>query len=214
MFDSEEIRLLPAELQWRTVCPKQGESLRGWVAGKLLIHTCHFVNKASRPCRAVLTKGGMSCFCSITPQSRRQIGYLPMITREREKVVMLMCATTARKASLLEHGQPVEFWRMNKSKVGLLFKVITPDEMGDKTTVNMRQMKPHDIRPYLLRVLWGDTDLVTYFDQIIPASEQDPTFKPGSVPKYSPLVRKPKPKHNQLTASEIVQGLDDAFKAE
>jgi len=211
MFESESIRLLPAELQWRTVVPKQGESVRGWVGGKLQVQTVHFVNKASRPCRDKITRGGMHCYCGKTPMSSRQIGYLPLITKEREKVVILMCATTSKKAALLETGQPVEFWRPARDKVGLMFKVILPEELGETATENMRRMKPHDIRQYLLQVLWQDTELIRYFEKHVPTSDYLPVAPPPAPTKMPPLVKRPKARDTSAPVAAIVQGLSAAF---
>lgn len=165
MFESEEIRLLPTELQWRTVVPKQGESVKGWLIGPLQVFTCHYHSNASRPCRDKITKGGMLCYCSKTPTSSRQIGYQPLLTRDREKLVVLMCATTAKKVKMYAHGLPVEFWRPNKEKTPLCVKQILAEDLGTQASANIHAIKPHDIKPYLLNVLWQDTALLTYFSK-------------------------------------------------
>lgn len=213
MFESEAIRLLPAELQWRTVVPKQGESIRGWIGGKLQVQTVHFMSKASRPCRDKITRGGMLCYCSKTPMSSRQIGYLPLLTKEREKVVVLMCATTAKKAALLETGQPVEFWRPTRDKVGLQFKVLLASELGEQQTENMKRMKPHDIRQYLLQVLWQDTELIRYFEKHVPTSSYLPVAPPPEPSKYPALVKRGKARDTSAPVAEIVQGMSEAFPA-
>jgi len=165
MFESEEIRLLPAHLQWRTVVPKQGESVKGWIVGPIQIHTVHFTQKASRPCRDKITKGKVLCYCANAPQSARQVGYQPLLTRDREKLVVLMCATTAAKVKMIAHGTPVEFWRSQKCKTGLHVKQVLAEDLGTVATGNAARMKPHDIRPYLLQILWQDAALISYFDK-------------------------------------------------
>jgi len=212
MFQSETIKLLPAELQWRTVVPKKGESLRGWVVGPLCLHTVHFVNKASRPCRNLLTGGGMHCYCATKPMSARQVGYQPFLTQAREKVVVLMCATTARKMSHFGQGSPLEFWRQNKDKSGLNVKHVMAEELGDINTANIARQKPWDIRPYLLKVLWQDSELVTYFEKVVPASGPANTTTVGKQPKYAPHRPKLPGYDNGPTVADIVKGLADATK--
>lgn len=213
MFESEPVRLLPPELQWETVCPGKGESFRGFIAGPVSLHTCHYKNNASRPCRDIITKGKMLCYCAKGMDARRQIGYMPMLTRDNEKRVMLMCATTAKRAMLLSVGQPVEFWRPNKDKTPLNFKVLIEDEMGSAKTHNMARMKPHDIKQYLLRILWQDHELVAYFDKSFASSVQECAPPPAAAAPRPKLVRERKSEQNTAPVVSIVQGLSDTFKA-
>lgn len=213
MFESETVRLLAPHLQWRTVVPKQGETVRGYVAGPLIVTTVHYVGKASKPCRQKLTKGELKCYCVEAMNSARQIGYLPIITQGREKLVILMCATTARKASLLPHTQEVEFWRPSKSKVGLAFKQLVKGELGDDTLPNFIKKAPHDIREYLWRVLWQDSELCSYFEKKQSASGPVCAAPVGALPALPPLVKKKKAPENASPVANIVQGLSDVMKA-
>ena len=207
MFSSERIELLAPHLQWRTNTIGPGNSVRGWIAGPLQVVSVHFVNKASRPCRSKITSGKLLCYCAATPISVRQLAYLPLITQAREKVVVLMCATTARKASILAVTQEVEFWRPQRAKAPLAIKILVPGELGTSPFTEVIKKKPHDIREYLLRVLWQDLDLINYFDKLETASEPKCATPAGEIPKYPPLVRRSKARDNTVSLPKLTEGI-------
>jgi hypothetical protein len=207
MFESEEVRLLDDDLQWHTLLLKKGENVRGWVCGPLMLITCHYTNNASRPCRDKITRGGMLCYCAKEPTSSRQKGYLPIRTPDGRKLVVLMAATTAKRARLMAPGTPVEFWRPDKNNTALCFKVLLAAELGEQTTTNMQRKTPDDIRRYLVEVLWQDRALVEYFARAPRVSANPLTCEPPEPSRKKKIGAAPPARENASPLAGYSEGI-------
>jgi hypothetical protein len=216
MFESEPIKLLAPHLCWTTTSCSKGERVRGWVAGPMVVVSCHFLKGgASKPCRALMTKGAVGCYCADTPTATRQLGYLPIITPARERVVILMCATTARKASLLARTEAVEFARAKTARAMVHFNRLVPGELGESSPVfTQLKRQVHDIKEYLWRVLWQDAVLFQHFSIVTSAQAQtaaqaaaEPPAQAEQPIKYPPLVRRPRARDNAPSVADSVQGI-------
>src|SRR5262245_42362924 len=119
MFESAPIRLRPKSLNWTTVTIGKGETLKGWLAGPLVNVECHWLNGASRACRAAITKGVLKCYCEEEFNQVRTIGYVPLLTKEGDKFVILLSKTVAVKVRDYAYGVPVKFSRPKRDKAPL-----------------------------------------------------------------------------------------------
>lgn len=189
MFPSEEFDLREPELQWFTRAPKTGQPERGWVSGPLVLVTCHHTAAGGdKPCRSIITRGAVKCACEDAPVSARQKGYLPLRKPDGGKVVILMCATTAKRAVLLARGTPVEFWRAPGKTQPLNVKVLLPEELGLHASANKARQSPDDIRPYLIHVLWQDPVLCRHFPRAGACAPEPEAVKPIKDSRRAPLV--------------------------
>src|SRR5262245_53710695 len=99
MFENAPLRIRPPHLRWRVVPVPAGDSIHGWLAGPQVTVDVHWENGASKPCRCLLTKGKLACVCQSEPRSVRTIGYVPIITPEKEQLVIIVSATVAAQVS-------------------------------------------------------------------------------------------------------------------
>jgi len=213
MFESEEFRLLDPQLQWHAVAPKATEPVRGWITGPLVVQTVHFSGQADKPCRSKITKGAMKCRCDEEPISARQKGYIPVRTKDGRKLVIIMCATTAKVVREIAHGSPVEFWRPKTPKSPLAVKYLLAEELGEMASKNMRTKQPDDIRPYLIHVLWQDAAVARYFPLCGSASVQPPSEPPAPKIKYPPLLRRKAARDNTVSLDNITEGIGKPAEA-
>src|SRR5436853_5837746 len=95
MFENAPLEVTPPHLAWRTVQIPAGDNLVGWLAGPIITVKVHWKHKSSKPCRELLTKGAVKCYCSTEPQSLRTIGYVPVFTPDKEKCVVIVSETVA-----------------------------------------------------------------------------------------------------------------------
>lgn len=171
MFGSVTFRSLPDNLKWETVTIAKGESIEGWVFGKLICIESHWTNGRSLPCREWCTGGKLKCPCRTEFIARRIIGYLPLYTKEKEKIVVMLSETVCQKMETVRMGTPIKLTRPKRGIRPLTVTLISDYEVNSDITKKIRQMAPHDIEPYLLH-LWQDRELTEAFGcEHIPAAQ-------------------------------------------
>lgn len=162
MFPNATFRDVPAHLKWRCVSVAPGESLEGVTAGALVTVDCHWDCGRSFPCLSRLTDGVLKCSCEDEPRSLRLLGYQPIMTKERERLVVLLSATVAQKVETIRHGTAVRFTRPKKGKRPLSVTLLSDYDLGEDFVKKMRAAALHDIHEYLIH-LWQDRTLCDHF---------------------------------------------------
>lgn len=182
-MDFPDAPLIPTDpaLRWRTVKVPQGDSVKGFIVGKLRPVECHWVQESSKPCRHKMTGGKLGCYCATEAHTLRTIGYVPVETRDREQVCVIVPKTTAIVVQSLALGQPVEFARPDREKSATRVRTILVSELGERHAETIRSNCNRSISKYLFH-LWGDLVLTAYFEKL-GAPSSDP-------PSYPPLIRK------------------------
>jgi len=164
MFPSVEFETLPPELRWRCERIEAGGTVSGWIAGPMVGIRGHWDGFRTQPCRAHLTGGAMLCDCQVKPMNNRVVGYVPLLTRDREKLVVIVSAGVAKRVKEIKPGTPVKFGRTLKKKTPLTVELLRDEALGVEDTKRMKHIACHDISSYLLH-LWQDEQLTRFFGQ-------------------------------------------------
>jgi len=178
MFENAPLRVRPPHLRWRVVPVPPGETLAGWLAGPQVTVDVHWDNGASKPCRKLITRGRLLCSCDKEPRSVRTIGYVPIITPEREQLVIIVSATVAASVESFLFGVPIQFMRSKRAKTPLRVRAADAGHFNKASTEAFMSSKPRDIKPYLLH-LWGDEVLCRHLATAPDASKIEVPSTPG-----------------------------------
>jgi len=184
MFPNANLEEKERCLQWHTTKPKADNPIRGFLCGEMRTIEAHWKDNANRPCLRWITSGRVSCYCETERFGKRTIGYVPIETREREQLVIIVPKITARMVKTFVYGSPLEFSCAKREKSPTRCRVCLAEEIGTQRGELLRTERPRDITRYLLEVLWGEPALVQFF------------AKPQPEPKPAPpsLLRKPRAK--------------------
>jgi hypothetical protein len=171
LFKQASIKTLPDNLQWRIIPVGPGESVEGWYAGPIVLVDVHWIAKRSFPCRRAITDGKLSCRCEKEPMSLRTIGYVPILTKARDRWVVIVSEGVAAKFESIKCGSPIKLARPNKVKRPLFVSMLDDGSMGIDNTKKMRAGAAcHDISEFLLHV-WQDRELTEHLGaRYIPAT--------------------------------------------
>lgn len=155
MLRQADWNILPEHLKWRTTTLEPGETLVGVLVGPIISQRVHWTGRASKPCRFAATAGKLFCPCQTVPVSGRTVGYVPLITQAREKVVVLVSAMTGYSIKDVPHGALLEFKRPTKSRQPLRVSHVRGHDAEQQWVRQLRDVKPHDVTEYLCH-LWQD----------------------------------------------------------
>jgi hypothetical protein len=183
MFENAEIRLRAPGFRWVTVPVPRGTSLRGMIAGPVRIVDCHTSDGPSKPCRRCITGGKCPCYCDEKPIPIRTYGYLPLVTRDLEEVVVILSKTTTLACKDWPFRSSVEIIAPAREKSRTRIRLAGYEDMPSAVNNHMHKRQPADIRPYLVDVLWHDEVLINWFNE---HSTHD------RVKTYPPLVKRPR----------------------
>lgn len=206
MFPQASLEEKERCLQWHTVKPKAEQPVRGFLCGEMRTIEAHWKDDANRPCLRWITSGRVPCYCETGRFAKRTIGYVPIETREREQLCVIVPKMTAKMVKTFVYGSPLEFFCAKRDKSPTRCRQCLSEEIGTQRGELLRTERPRDITRYLLEVLWGEPILVQHFAQ--------PITPPAPPPPQ--LVRKPRPKQvvppepasNDTTAShKYLQGI-------
>lgn len=159
MFDIGRPDEVRGVLDWRCHLLKPGETIAGVSVGPMVCPVVHWRGRRSVPCLREMTGGELLCACDQEPAAKRRIAYLPMISGEGEKVVIILSNGVAVKLGALPHRTLL---RVSKSKTPCapvaVVRVMTWD-VPATAQARADKMPPQDIREYLLN-LWS-LDILT-----------------------------------------------------
>jgi hypothetical protein len=186
MLPPVSFRNVPSELRWDTETVTRGEAVEGCIVGPAVEANTHFVGHlgrrpADRACRAWATGGVI--FCEHCQQNMRKLtrGYLPLMTKLREKLIIVMSETVLKQVRELRIGTPVRFARPKKGNKPLVVTLLKEWDVGEDFAKKCRQLHPFDVFPAVLH-LWQYKELNEFFKiDYYPAMTLDP--EPGTVEK-------------------------------
>lgn len=162
MFPNAKVVDLPDHLKWECVSVPQGETVAGTLMGDVVTVATHWINKRSFPCLSRISEGKLRCPCELQPMSLRTIGYAPIITKSRERFVIVLSAAAAAQVDAIRPGTVVSFFRPKKSKQRVQVSTLPDYSMGEELVKKLRQAACHKIHEYLIH-LWQCRDLSQLF---------------------------------------------------
>jgi hypothetical protein len=163
LLPQAEITSLPDALKWHIEAIPPETSVRGWLAGPVQRVVTHWNGKASKPCRAWMTKSKMLCQCQAEGvMNRRVIGYVPILFKNGDRSVFIVSETVCKVLMTIKPGTLISLTRPKKEKKPIQVGLITENEYGEELSKKMRHACIHDIGHYLLHV-WQDKELTEFF---------------------------------------------------
>ena len=162
MFPQPSLAPLPPQLCWECRKVAKGQRVEGILCGEVKQVPCHWDGRGSKPCRAFMTEGKLPCHCQVKPCSLRVVGYVPIMTKDREKLVVVVAATTAYQLESYPPGTAIRLARPDMDRKPLVAIKLRDMDIGEEFAKRMRQASVHDISEYLLH-LWQDPILCLHF---------------------------------------------------
>lgn len=158
---------LPGQ-QWTTRTLKEGERETGVLVGPIRRIACHWDEdlECSKPCRDVLTKGAVPCYCAKTHQRTTVRVYVPILDKKGEQLVMLISATSYKRIAALPHATVLVFNRVGVNISRTYANYGNPFEFEQSILRRAQQLAPQDISDYLVYVLWQDPKLIAHYDKV------------------------------------------------
>lgn len=202
MFTPEAPDPIPVDRMWRCHQIEAGSQVNGWKIGPLVTVTVHWSGMASKPCHDKITGGKLPCRCATEKIASRKIGYLPLFTSSRERVVVILSNTVALRVHPLPQGSPLKLARTLVPCAPLLYSVWPSFECSTQQTAACAKWVPCDIQPWLLH-LWQDETLSGYFAGVRAATVHAPTLPPPAPIPTSVVDTPPPARDNALSLSLI-----------
>lgn len=162
MFPKPVLAPLPPHLCWEVPKIKKGEWVEGVLAGEVKQVPCHWSGTSSKPCLRFMSEGKLPCHCDKEPASLRVVGYVPIITKDRQKYVVVVSATTAYRLESVAPGKGIRLARPDKVKQAMNVVLRSDADIGEDFVKRMRPACMHDISEYLLH-LWQNPILCLHF---------------------------------------------------
>lgn len=157
MFDIGRPDEVRKAIQWRTHHIGPGETFQGVVIGAPVCPLVHWVGKRSVPCLRAISGGELLCMCDSEPKDTRRICYVPMLSRELERVVIILSNGVAHKLGTLEHGQVLYLCRTRVPCAPVVATRQQHISMSGHVIDRAKRTAPQDIREYLLHLWSVDT---------------------------------------------------------
>lgn len=183
MFPRPVVESLPENLRWECVRVDKGKWVEGFLAGSVEQVACHWSGRASKPCHAFISGGKLPCHCQDKPASLRVVAYVPLITKDKEKIVVPAAPTVGYLMERKKLWSPVRLARPDRDKKPLVVIDRLPADLNEQVYNRLKHVTPHDISEYLLH-LWQEPILNVFFGI---------DHRPASI---TPLMR-PEPEPNQ-----------------
>jgi hypothetical protein len=173
MFPIPEVPKMNPDLVWERRVIPSGTHLDAWIAGPVVPVWVHWSGTASKPCVHRMTSGALPCKDEDCKASVRIIGYLPVIQKHSQRLVLILSHQATYEAQGLHHGECYRFSRgpgkRDRVKIGLTPRA----EVSPQLTGLFSKRPPADIRPWLLN-LWRDTRLTNHFAPVVAEQSNDP----------------------------------------
>jgi hypothetical protein len=179
-----------------------GTTFEGWVIGPVVVAVTHWNGEASKPCRNVMSGGALECYCKTSREKQRKIGYVPLISSDGERVVIIVSNGVAGQFEFVTKGAPVVLGRTLIPKSPVWWKGREVPEGQKAKNTQVQRMERIDIRPWLLN-LWDDGPLRRYYLGAETSSEQ-PGIISAPIPAQVPTVE-PTPIASPAPAAKLVK---------
>lgn len=152
MLREPDLSPVPKVLDWHCETVERGTSITGIVVGRIHKYRCHIHGKISKPCPFFATDGKLPCPCEVRGWEMRDIGYLPIVTADRERIVVVLSSMACEAAKeLCKQGGIYRFRRPKTVKSRI--RIERPEEKEIPTVLsNMKPTRNQDILEYLCHV--------------------------------------------------------------
>jgi len=161
-FPVPPVHDVPMALRWRLERLAPEDVVKGWVAGPVVRVTTHWSGLKTTPCLKYMTHGKLKCMCEAKPLGSRVVGYMPIVTTDADRVVLLLPESTAKKTLRMPLGTPIQVSRTKNPTAPTKVKQLSQDELAITLQKKVHAAGPSDIKPYLLH-LWQNAELTTHF---------------------------------------------------
>lgn len=161
MFRQPDLTPVPPALDFRCESVERGGTFLGVVIGPLVKVRTHTFNGRSKPCLNFATEGKLRCWCNERAVSIRDVGYLPVINRDGDRVVVILSALAAYSLRSVKQDMLIRFSRPDKPKVRVQASTVTGIDAEQQWVKRARGLEPVEIWEYLCHV-WQIHSLTKY----------------------------------------------------
>jgi len=154
MFNVGRPDVVRKELHWRTHKIAPGETLSCVAIGPPVCPVCHFLGKRTVPCLRAISEDALPCACDDTAIAKRRVAYLPLISNEGERIVVVVSNNVAYKLGTLPHRTSLRITRTRTPCAPLVVVRANDFSTAGRAIAVADKMPPQDIREYLLH-LWN-----------------------------------------------------------
>lgn len=169
---------------WNWLNPKLGQTLNGWLCGKVIGVETHYLAH-TQPCRRFLTGGRMRCYCSTMKLESVWKGYVPLLDADGVQSFAIIGERYADLAEAIPMFAPVSISRLRSNGSPVCVK--QSDWTVALPPLKTKDFRPKDIRPWLLK-LWGDKELTAWLEDHpeVRDAEEAPDLDPAA---FTPINR-------------------------
>lgn len=192
MFSSRPPRKGSGLPYWDFIRLDPGKEWVGWLAGPIVGVEVHYWG-GSRACRRVMTGGALKCVCDAQEVSTIWRGYVPLWDEHGIRCCALIGARYFDLAAGVKHLDPVKVTKTKRQ--GCPIRVESRAWTSGKPPVSNADLKPQDVRPWLLR-LWRDNDLAKWLAEN-PGVTLKTTDAPLAPESFTPMLREPARRANE-----------------
>lgn len=177
------------DLKWTVARLKPGENLYGFTAGKVFPVWCHWAQPISKPCRFRITNGRVPCPACDKMSKIRLIGYQPIISRDEQRLVVILNHSNTVDAEDIPFAEPVKFAREKRDKSSIVPVKWSQYQEFEPLQKRIKEAGEKDVSKWLLN-LWGDFVLAEHFGvpHVVPTVVEEPPATIPLTPK--PRIRK------------------------
>jgi hypothetical protein len=161
MLRDAEMTPVPIALDWRAETVARGTAITGIVVGKCRKFVTHVYGGITKPCLLNITDGALPCPCQTRGLELRVTGYLPIVTHERERVVVVMSTRPTNIMMKATQGSVYRFRRPATVKTAIIPAAVLGDDSKAAECHRMRPTKNQDISEFLCH-LWQIHDLTKW----------------------------------------------------
>ncbi len=101
----------PLPLRWRVERLAPEDVVTGWAAGPCVRVTSHWSGVKTTACVKALTSGKLPCMCESKAVGTRVVGYMPMIAKDGDRIVLLVADSVAKKLLRIPLATPLQVTR-------------------------------------------------------------------------------------------------------
>lgn len=153
MLRDAEMTPVPPALDWRAETIERGTSITGIVVGRCRKFVTHVFGKVTKPCLLNIGDFNLPCPCQTRGLELRVTGYLPIVTSERERVVLVLSTRPTNIMMKAKQGDVYKFRRPKAVKSAIVPAMALGEDSAAAECHRMRPTKNQDISEYLCH-LW------------------------------------------------------------
>lgn len=161
MLREVDLTPTPVTLDWTADTVERATSITGIVVGKVRKFRCHIYGKITKPCVRFTSNDELPCVCEQRRMEIRTTGYLPIITKDKDRRVIVLSAVATAVAERCVQGSVYTFKRPKTVKSRIQISNVGSDEAQAAGWDRLRPKKNQDITEFLCH-LWQLHDLTKW----------------------------------------------------